>query len=247
MRYFKGVPEDFLRKSFEYDPDSPSCLVRLRSYSERKDNANHVRKRKGVNGFRAQIVIDGKCHQKYFSFGANGKSERQAESEAHAFIEKTKKENPETVKTAGRKDKRGYWTSAIAYNGKIIKLLVHRLVFFLCNENVYIEGMEIDHIDNNPSNNRKENLRDGTKEQNQHNTKLSKSNKSGTKGFRDNVKTKTFQASVRCNGKQHHKYFPYGKTPTEEHKEKIRAIAIIWLRETRQRLHGEFANHGDTE
>ena len=247
MRHFKGIPEDFLRETFQYDPDSPSGLVRLRSHSERRDKSNHVRKPKGANGFHVQMHIDGKKHSKYFSFGRNGKSERQAESEAYAFIEKIQKENPQTIKTVGNINKYGYWLGLITYNGKEIPFLVHRLVFFLCNENVDIEKKTIDHIDNDRSNNRKENLRTGTKEQNQHNRKISKNNTSGEKGLSDNVKTKTFQAGVRCNGKLHQKYFPYGKSPTKKHKAKIRAIAIKWLRETRERLHGDFTNHGDDE
>lgn len=244
MRYFHNIPEDFLRKSFQYDPDSQSGLVKLRTCPERRDNTSHVCKRKELNGFHAQIKIDGKKHSKYFSFGRNGKSEQQAESEAHAFIEKTKRENPETIKKVGNKDNRGYWRDSITHNGKYIYFKVHRLVFFLCNKDIDIEGMEIDHIDNNRSNNKKENLRTGTKEQNSHNAKLSKRNTSRTKGLHDNVKTNNFQAQVQCNGKRHQKYFPYGKTPTKKHKAKIRAIAIIWLRETRQRLHGDFTNHG---
>ena len=247
MRYFQGIPENFLRKSFEYDPDSPSGLVRLRSQSEKRDKANHVRKPKETNGFHAQIMIGGQRHQKYFPFGRNGKSERQAESEAHAFIQKTKRENQETIKTIGYKNKEGYWHNSITYNGKKNKFLVHRLVFFLCNKDIDIEGMDIDHKDNKPSNNRKENLRDGTRSQNSHNAKLSKRNKSGTKGLRDDIKNHRFHAQVMNNGKLHQKYFPYGKTPTKKHKAKIRAIAVKWLRETRQRLHGDFFNHGDDE
>jgi len=244
MRHFQGIPEDFLRKSFEYDPDSPSGLVRLRKYLDRKENANHVRKPKGANGFQAMIMIEGKCHYKYFPFGRNGKSERQAESEAHAFIEKTKTENPESIKTVGNKDNRGYWRDCIRYKGKKINVLVHRLVFFLCNENVDIEKKTIDHDDNNPSNNRKENLQIATSSQNSHNAKLSKNNTSGTKGLFDNVERHYFQACVKSERKAHQKYFPYGKSATKKHKAKIRAIAVKWLRETRQRLHGEFANHG---
>jgi hypothetical protein len=245
MRYFKGIPEDFLRESFQYDPDSQSGLVKLRSRLEITENASHISKQK--TSLQARITIDGKKYRKHFSFGANGKSERQAESEAHAFIEKTKKENPETIKTAGYINKYGYWRNGINYKGKRINFAVHRLVFFLCNENVDIEKKNIDHKDNNPSNNRKENLRTGTKEQNQHNKKLSKNNTSGTKGLHDDVNWHRFHAQVRINRKNHQKYFPYGENPTEEHKEKIRAIAIIWLRETRERLHGDFTNHGEDE
>jgi hypothetical protein len=244
MRHFQGIPEDFLRESFQYDPDSPSGLVRLRTFQEQRDKANHVRKRKGQNGFHAQIMIDGKNHHKSFPFGRNGKSERQAESEAHAFIQKTKNENPEITKTAGSKRKDGYWIDAIKCNGKKIYFLVHRLVFFLCNKKIDIEKKTIDHKDNNRSNNRKENLRTGTTFQNSHNAKLSKRNKTGTKGLFDNVKKNRFQMRVLSNGKNHQKAFPYGKKPTKKHKAKIRAIAIIWLRETRQRLHGDFTNHG---
>jgi hypothetical protein len=177
----------------------------------------------------------------------NGKSERQAESEAHAFIENTQNENLQTIKTAGHKSTGGYWEAKITYNGKRINFSVHRLVFFFHNNDIDIEGMEIDHIDNNRSNNKKENLRDGTRSQNQHNSKINKNNTSGTKGLHDDVNWHRFHAQVKCNGKLHQKYFPYGKPPTKKHKAKIRAIAIKWLRETRQRLHGDFFNHGDDE
>ena len=247
MRYFRNIPEDFIRESFEYDHDSPSGLVRLRTRLEITDNASHVCKSKEQNGFRAYISIDEKRHQKYFSFGRNGKSEQQAESEAHAFIEKTQNENPETIKTVGRKNKYGYWKAKITYKGNNIMFSVHRLVFFLCNENVDIEKKKIDHIDNNPSNNRKENLRTGTTSQNGCNRKINKNNTSGTKGLFDNVKNHRFQAQVMINCKPHQKSFPYGKFATKKHKAKIRAIAEAWLRETRERLHGEFANHGDDE
>ena len=120
---------------------------------------------------------------------------------------------------------------------------VHRLVFFLCNENVDIEGMEVGHKDNDPSNNRKENLRDGTRSQNSHNAKLSKRNKLGTKGLRDDVKNRRFHAQI-IDGKRHQKIFSYGINPTKKHKAKIRAIAVKWLRETRERLHKDFFNHG---
>jgi len=192
-------------------------------------------------------MIDGKNHHKSFPFGRNGKSEQQAESEAHAFIENTQNENLQTIKTAGHKSRDGYWEAKITYKGKRINFSVHRLVFFLHNNDIDIEGMEIDHIDNNRSNNRKENLRDGTKEQNQHNRKISNNNKSGAKGLFDDVNWHRFHAQVKCNGKLHQKYFPYGENPTEEHKAKIRAIAVKWLRETRERLHGDFTNHGDDE
>ena len=243
MRYFQGIPEDFLREAFEYDPDSPSGLVRLRTRQEQRDNTNHFCKRKGSNSLRADIGINGKKYCKYFFFGRNGKSERQAESEAHAFIQKTKKENPEITKTAGFKRKDGYWQDSITYKGKKINFKVHRLVFFLCNENVDIEGMEVGHKDNDPSNNRKENLRDGTRSQNSHNAKLSKRNKLGTKGLRDDVKNRRFHAQI-IDGKRHQKIFSYGINPTEEYKAKIRAIAVKWLRETRERLHKDFFNHG---
>ena len=239
MRYFKNIPEDFLRSIFAYDPTAPSGLVRLRTRPE--NIARHVLKPKGVNGFHARIKIDGKQYHKRFSFGKNGKSEQQAESEAHAFIEKTKKENPEPIKTVGCKNK-GYWQATISYKGKLSSFSIHRLVFFLCNENIDIEKKTIDHIDNNPSNNRKENLRDGTKKQNAHNFKLSKRNKSGTKGIFDNEKERLLHASVAIDGKNYRKSFSYRSNP--ELKAKIRAIAVKWLRETRERLHGEFANHG---
>ena len=91
MRYFQGIPEDFLREAFEYDPDSPSCLVRLRTRQEQRDNTNHFCKRKGSNSLRADIGINGKKYCKYFPFGRNDKPNRKLTPSSRKQKKKTRK------------------------------------------------------------------------------------------------------------------------------------------------------------
>lgn len=65
------------------------------------------------------------------------------------------------------------------------------------------EGMEIDHEDGDPSDDRFGNLRLVTHQQNMMNRKLSKANKSGVTGvhFRPHLKKKPWLATLHVNGK----------------------------------------------
>lgn len=66
------------------------------------------------------------------------------------------------------------------------------------------KGMVVDHIDGNPLNNQKSNLRICTQEQNTHNSKKPNTNKSGFKGvYFDKVLGK-YRALIRINKKQKH-------------------------------------------
>ena len=244
MRYFKGVPEDFLRDAFVYDPTSPSGLVRTHRYTQEKVRYSHVIKMKGYNSFRPQIRINGKNHVKSFPFGRNGKSEFVARLEAEAWIATIKNENPETPLPTGYKDREGYWRGCVTHNGKHTVFCINRLIFFLCTD-IDIEGKEVDHIDNNPSNNKIENLRSTTPSQNQWNTRLSKANTTGVKGLFDRAEAHTFTAGFKAKGKLHKRTFSYGPNATDAHKEEVKAIAIKWLNEARNCVHGEYANHGD--
>ena len=190
MRYLKGVPEDFLRETFAYDPTSPSGLVHLR-----------------IKHF----------HRK------------------HAGLRR---------KCAGTLTFLGYWKVAVNYNGKAFGLRAHRVVYLLCT-GVDIEGMQVDHIDNNRSNNIFENLRACTKSQNDWNRKLTRPTNTGIKGLCENTKNRSFLARVSSQRKSHHKVFSYGRKATDAQKAEAKANAIAWLRKTRERLHGGFANHGD--
>ena len=62
------------------------------------------------------------------------------------------------------------------------------------------QGLEVDHINGNPLDNRKENLRIATHQQNLFNSKISKNNKSGYKGVC--WQRGKWQASIKVKGKQ---------------------------------------------
>lgn len=76
---------------------------------------------------------------------------------------------------AGSVRKDGYVISQI----RGVKFLLHRAIFLM--HHGYLPEL-IDHIDQNPSNNKIENLRKSNKRDNANNTKLPSNNKSGTKG-----------------------------------------------------------------
>jgi hypothetical protein len=87
---------------------------------------------------------------------------------------------PKKNKKAGYINKNGYSTIRITYAPKKHKLfLLHRVVFALHHN--YLPSL-VDHIDQNPSNNKIENLRHANKTINSINTGLSVKNKSGVKG-----------------------------------------------------------------
>ena len=88
--------------------------------------------------------------------------------------------------------------------------LTHRLIY------LYHHGIlpkMLDHIDNNPLNNRIENLREATHLQNSHNRKLAKNNSCGFKGV-TKCRNK-WVAQIQVNGIK--KNLGYFKTPSEAH------------------------------
>ena len=104
---------------------------------------------------------------------------------------------------AGSSDNLGYFR--LQMGGK--KYLVHRIVYYMHHGYIY-DTMQIDHIDGNPANNRIENLRLSTQEQNQHNQKIRKDNTSGVKGViwkKDRMK---FHARIKKNNKDMHLGMP---------------------------------------
>jgi hypothetical protein len=109
--------------------------------------------------------------------------------------------------------------------------LEHRLAWF------YMTGewpeSEIDHIDNNPSNNAFSNLRLSTRAQNQHNQKMHRTNKSGVKGVSFNKFSRKWIAEIRDKRKR--VYFGMFADLSS---------AESAIKEAREKLHGEFANHG---
>lgn len=108
---------------------------------------------------------------------------------------------------------------------------VHRVVW----ESAYgpiPDGMWIDHINGDPTDNRLENLRLATVSQNNMNMRRRKDNKAGVKGLcwvsRKDRPNGRWCARVTAN-KETHKFYT---TDLLE--------AVAWLHRTRAKLHGEF-------
>lgn len=96
-------------------------------------------------------------------------------------------------------------------------------------------GKRVDHIDGNRSNNKIDNLRLCDHAQNMWNTGLSRRNKTGVKGLSWYEKEQAWIGQIVAYGKSHQK------------RSKDRETVEKWLVETRNRLHGEFANHGKSK
>lgn len=92
------------------------------------------------------------------------------------------------------------------------------------------EGVGIDHIDKNPSNNKIENLRLCTRAQNMHNRGMFKNNTTGVKClFKEGTR---WRGIVQLNGVRYSK-----RSVDREFLEK-------WIKDKRESLHKEFASHG---
>lgn len=127
---------------------------------------------------------------------------------------------------AGYTNKAGY--KFIRIQGKLYR--AHRIAW----EYMYgkFEG-EVDHIDNNPSNNSISNLRVCNSTQNKYNARKRKDNSSGVKGIHWYKAYSKWQVYLRINGKT--KCLGYFEDLFE-------ACCIVMS--ARNYHHGEFANHG---
>lgn len=127
---------------------------------------------------------------------------------------------------AGCFNNKGYW--CIRIGDKAYK--AHRLAF------LYVLGKfpekQVDHIDGNKANNSWCNLRECTNSQNQMNTGISKRNSSLDKGIFKNPCGK-YRVQLGINNKKCY----LGLFTDLEEARKV-------VREFREQLHGEFANHG---
>ncbi len=108
--------------------------------------------------------------------------------------------------------------------------LVHRLIAILH----YGDGIGIvDHIDGNTRNNKIENLRIVSHEQNSWNARKSKRNKTGVKGVSFIKREQKYQATIRIKGKNKN----LGQfCSLEEAEQAVKAMRI--------QLHGEHSCHG---
>lgn len=108
------------------------------------------------------------------------------------------------------------------------RYLAHRLAWY------YVHGVwpvdDIDHKDCDPSNNRIDNLRLADQTQNNGNTGLYRTNKSGFKGVHFSRHAKQWRASIQFRGKM--KNLGYFDTPEEAHKTYMAAATELF---------GEFA------
>lgn len=104
--------------------------------------------------------------------------------------------NPGTP--AGSLKKNGYW---YVFVGKKLRLS-HRIVWLLATGNWPGEGVEIDHINGNPSDNRLENLRETTRSENQQNTHKARKNNlsSGVLGVSWHKATGKWEAQIKAPG-----------------------------------------------
>lgn len=88
---------------------------------------------------------------------------------------------------------------SIRFNGVLYK--EYNLIWIYHNGDIPI-GLEVDHIDRDPMNNRIENLRLGTHAQNGYNLSISKKNTSGYKGVSFNKKKNMWESALMFNYKR---------------------------------------------
>jgi len=126
----------------------------------------------------------------------------------------------------GRPDRKGYLLSGVGP----FSYRLHRLAW------LYMTGFwpsaEIDHINGDPADNRWSNLRECNHQQNNHNQPMRRNNTSGVKGV-SLTRTGKWHVQVCLNYKIHN-----GGLYDNLADAKAAAMKL------RERLHGEFANHG---
>lgn len=127
-------------------------------------------------------------------------------NEAHIIImNANKKEVARTIvdiadveKVAGHKWYLHNYGYVVTLVGRSEQLLMHRLLMQPPDD------MQIDHIDGNPLDNRRCNMRICTNQQNSWNSKISTRNKSGIKGVSFDKRSNKWRARIHLNGKDVH-------------------------------------------
>ena len=141
------------------------------------------------------------------------------------FWKVTRSNNTKAGAKAGSVNSKGYLTLRV--DGKHQR--VSRVVFMM--HHGYLPEI-IDHINGNKLDNRIENLREATVQQNNMNAKTKVTNKSGVKGVSWHPLGNKWMVRIMINGKD--KYF--GMYEDLE-------FATLVAQEARNKLHGEFARH----
>ena len=128
------------------------------------------------------------------------------------------------------KDKKGYLLINLCNNGIAKHMRVHRLV-----AHAYLDNPEnklsVDHINNIKSDNRLENLRFASRQEQQHNIGIPKNNTSGVKGVYYDKSRNYWRAIIYINGKRIH--LGYYKTLEE---------AKLVRQQKAREIFGEFTN-----
>lgn len=94
---------------------------------------------------------------------------------------------------------KGRLNVSLCKNGIVKEFLIYRLVAIAFIPNPE-DKPEIDHINNDLSNNKIENLRWATRQENSRNTKVRSDNASGVKGVYWDKRNKKWDASIRIDG-----------------------------------------------
>lgn len=108
--------------------------------------------------------------------------------------------------------------------------MVHRIAWIMHHRARIPDGAQIDHKNNLKSDNRIENLRLATDQQNKQNRPTRRTSRSGLKGATLHRASGLWAATIKANKTRHH--LGYFKTPEEAHEA---------YKEAAGRLHGDFA------
>lgn len=127
---------------------------------------------------------------------------------------------------AGTLDDYGY--ISVIVRGRMCK--AHRIVWTMHHGDIPA-GMEIDHKNRKRTDNRLDNLRLATPNQNQHNRVANRASKTGVKGVSWSKSNKAYRVDVQAYGKRHVRFAP---TLNE---------AAAMAASLRSALHGEFSNN----
>lgn len=124
---------------------------------------------------------------------------------------------------------RGYVRADFVVKGERIRLRLHRYLLGLPPE----DTREVDHINGNPLDNRRSNLRVCTRAENSRNRRIGRNNTSGYKGVHFRRQRNKWKAAIKINNKE--RCLGLFATPEMAHEFYCLAADL---------LHGEFANHG---